>query len=224
MAEFTKKTSSSTAAKAGLGFGIAGTALGLLNSAGGLAGASILNRGIGEVHPVSCGMPYVFPSASIAQPVVTSVPMMPMAPAAPVVVAPEAGGCCGGGYVTNREMQLIRESSEKDSKIAKLESEKYTVEYVNASLAPVYGQLNALKQENCDLKATLAMESERRSCGDENLFTYVNGTFVPAMKSIDSRDINYHGVRPVLRPACCCNHHHESGQGNQQAAYTGTEN
>lgn len=42
-------------------------------------------------------------------------------------------------------------------------------------------EINALKLKALEEKLTgaIAVESERRSCGDQNIYNYVNGTFVP---------------------------------------------
>ena len=99
----------------------------------------------------------------------------------------------GGGYVTGRDLGLVHELSSKDATIAKLEAEKYTDNRVTLLVAEL-GQL----------KADLAMETERRACGDRNLQTYVDGNYIKAEKSLNSRDINYHGCRPVIEPVHCC--------------------
>lgn len=131
-----------------------------------------------------------------------------VAPAAAPLVFPADPN---GGYVTEKEMCLIRENSSQGAVIAQLTAEKYTDNQISLALAPVYGELSKQKDDICDIKAALAMEIERRSCGDENLLTYVNGNFIKAEKSLNSCHINYHGVKPVIRPNddCCecgCNH------------------
>ena len=42
-------------------------------------------------------------------------------------------------------------------------------------------EINALKLDGIykELSGAIKLESERRSCGDQNLYNYVNGTFVP---------------------------------------------
>ena len=100
-----------------------------------------------------------------------------------------------GGYVSEKELGLVREIGSKDAAIAKLESEKYADNRVALLIAEIG-----------EMKANLAMESERRSCGDINLRTYVDGNYIKAEKTLNSREINYHGCEPVIRPVhdCCC--------------------
>jgi chromosome segregation ATPase len=47
---------------------------------------------------------------------------------------------------------------------------------LNYELKGVYREINCAKNE---LEGAIKLESERRSCGDRNLYEYVNGTFVP---------------------------------------------
>lgn len=174
MVEYKKKESSGVA-KAGLA-----TAIGV-----GAAGAlGLLNGGLLGNNGGILGNPVGYANA----PAVT-------------FAAAQAAGC---GYVTEKEMCLIRENGAQGSTIARLEAEKYTDAHIVAALGPVYGELAKQNGEICDLKAAMAMETERRACGDERLLTYVDGNFVKAEKSINSRHINYHGCEPVIRPKHCC--------------------
>lgn len=50
----------------------------------------------------------------------------------------------------------------------------------------VYRELNSTKRE---LEGAVSLESERRKCGDENLYCYVNGTFVPGKLIMPSSSI-----------------------------------
>ena len=51
-----------------------------------------------------------------------------------------------------------------------------TNERLNYEIKGVYRDIHSAKKE---LEGGIALESERRCCGDKNLFEYVNGTFVP---------------------------------------------
>ena len=51
-----------------------------------------------------------------------------------------------------------------------------TNERLGYEIKGVYRDIHSAKKE---LEAGIALESERRCCGDKNLFEYVNGTFVP---------------------------------------------
>lgn len=51
-----------------------------------------------------------------------------------------------------------------------------TNERMGYEIKGVYRDIHSAKKE---LEGAIALESERRSCGDKNLFEYVNGTFVP---------------------------------------------
>lgn len=149
--EFASKGLAGTA----LGFGIGGAALGLLN--GGLGG--ILGTGSGENAPVS-----------------------------------------------RYDMNLIRDNMAKDGEIALLKADKYTDQKfadlndryserfrnieselarqavhnqrTEDSFALAQADLHAVKNE---LKHDIAMEAERRCCGDNAIVTYTNATFYPKM-------------------------------------------
>jgi hypothetical protein len=47
---------------------------------------------------------------------------------------------------------------------------------LNYEMKGVYREIDCVKNE---LEGAIKLESERRSCGDRNLYEYVNGTFVP---------------------------------------------
>lgn len=180
--EYTKKPAgSSGVAKVGAVLG--GTALGV----------SLLNGGgLGNLFGGARQAGFVYPQGTVVTVDASGVPVY--------------GGACGC-YVTEKEMKLIRESSEKDAEIAQLRSEKYADSQITMSLAPVYAELGKQKDEICDLKAAIGMETERRACGDEKLLEYVKGNYIKAEKMINGRDVNYHGCKPVIRldrDDCCC--------------------
>jgi|GEM_PF-7103603 hypothetical protein len=188
MAELiSKNTGSSTTSKAALGFGVAGTALALMNG-----GANILG-GINPIAPVRYAAPPVAPGAFYGG-----------GAAVDLNIAPGGVYYHNGGYVTEKEMHIYRELDKSQNENAVLRSEKYTTEHVSAALAPVYFELKKQGDEICDLKTAYALETERRACGDERLLEYVNGNYIKAEKSINGRSINYHGCRPVITTDCCC--------------------
>lgn len=187
MAEYYKKAGSSTTSKAALGLGIAGTALGV----GALGGGGVLGN---LFAPRQVGFGYGAPVAPVASVDINGFP-----------VYAGYSGCCGNQHVTEKEMGLIRELEKTGNENSVLRAEKYTTEQISLSLAPVYGMLNQQNQEICDLKAGLAMETERRACGDEKLLEYVKGNYIKAEKSINSKTINYHACKPVIEiDDCCC--------------------
>lgn len=47
-------------------------------------------------------------------------------------------------------------------------------------------RIDALRAET---QAAISLESERRECGDQNLYTYVNGTFVPGVLKMPRKAI-----------------------------------
>jgi hypothetical protein len=129
MAEFASKG----VAGAGLGLGIAGTALGLLNN----GGNGLFNLGNNSSNNV------------VADELASALPFM-------------AGTMVNGGfnrssqecfektYVSQHELDMQNECSQKDSTIAKLESEKYT-DSVGLEVYKYFDeQLKTLNQKLCD--------------------------------------------------------------------------
>lgn len=110
-----------------------------------------------------------------------------------------------GGYATQRDLGYVQQLSSKDAEISKLQGEKYADQQIVASLGPVYTMLNNQSTEICNLKMGLAMETERRECGDRNLRTFVEGNYIPAEKALNSNAIDWHGVKAVLQPVDNCN-------------------
>lgn len=167
MVEYVKKpTTSSTAAKTALGFGIAGTAIGLLNG-----GANLINPA------AAFGVPRV----SYGAPAVTVAP-------APFVAE---GGC---GYVSDKEMCLIRENSGKDAVIAQLSAEKYADNLVEARTAPLIARI-------CNLETAEAVNAAR----DQDFRRYVEREFVHQPKASMRESIV---VCKQCGCECDCNHGH----------------
>lgn len=149
----------------GLGLGIAGTALGLLN--GGLSG--------------------LWGGAAV-----------PMG-------APAFSGNCSQNMPVNRyELELQQKIAEKDAQIALRDANTYgdqkmleLYKYVDGELKDIRGALCSQAVHNQktedsfvlarqdiasvkeELSREIAMEAERRCCGDNSIVTYANATFYP---------------------------------------------
>lgn len=137
-------------AGAGLGTGIAGLSLGVLNS---------MNNGGGILGGLFGG-----------------------------------GNCAGAGIAGMGAMAAI---SAKDAEIGQLKAEKYAdavgintfrevlslIDKKDEKYSQLFRDLNTEAVNNrlelCDLKGAIKLESERRAAGDQNLYNYVNATFVP---------------------------------------------
>lgn len=184
--EMNHEYASKGVAGAGLGTGIAGLSLGVLNSLGGLAGLGGLFGGR---------------TASAQNDVLTA-----MLTAAMV----NGRGCppCGSDCdpVTQREMRLVQEIAAKDSQIALRDADTYTDQknlemyrYIDGQIKEIAATLGAqavqnqatkdsfqLLQERLDccckrLEAAIDVEAKERRCGDNAIVNYVNATFYPKM-------------------------------------------
>jgi len=141
--EYVKKAApSSSTAKTALGFGIAGTALAAL---GGLGGGGVVGNVLGVPRAYGPGW------------------------GGPVAFNEGYGGC---GYVTEKEMHLIRESSGKDATIARLEAEQYANRLVEIKTAPMNDKI-------CALETTMAVNAAR----DQDFRRYVESAFVHQPKA-----------------------------------------
>lgn len=171
-------------AGAGLGTGIAGLSLGVLNSLGGLAGLGGLFGGRTTV------------TGNDALTALMTADLLRCRSAVP------CGGDCDP--VTQREMRLVQEIAAKDSQIALRDANTYNdqkalemYKYVDGRLREVEAQLSAQAVKNqatqdsfqllserlqccCDKQAA-ALECERkeRRCADDIIVNYVNQTFYP---------------------------------------------
>ena len=193
MAEFATKGVAGT----GLGLGIAGTALGLLN---GLGGGGTANGGIGGLLGGLLG---------------TNQPPMGLADYAVLMGALGGGsGHCGTcAPVCNEDHFVNRYESGKDARIAELETEVklrdanvYTLGEMNAMRNYVDGQFREIRDSLCgqavinqktadsfervhddimcvkgNLEGQIAAERAARCCGDNAIVTYANATFYPKM-------------------------------------------
>lgn len=180
--EMSHEYASKGVAGAGLGTGIAGLSLGVLNSLGGLGAVSGL-----------------FGSRNAAQNDVLTALLT-----AQMLHGGRAGISCGGDCdpVTQREMRLLQEIAAKDSQIALRDADTYTdqknlemYKYIDGQIKEIAATLSAqavqnqatkdsfqLMQERLDcccqrLETAIKAEAKERRCGDNAIVNYVNQTF-----------------------------------------------
>ena len=182
--EMNHEYASKGVAGAGLGTGIAGLSLGVLNSLGGLGALSgVLG---GRSTPAQNDILTAMLTAELLRGR-TAVP---------------CGSDCDP--VTQREMRLVQEIAAKDSQIALRDANTYNdqkalelYKYIDGRFQEVAAQLSAQAVQNqatkdsfqllqerldcCCEKQTAALECERRErkCADDTIINYVNQTFYP---------------------------------------------
>ena len=197
-------------AGAGLGTGIAGLSLGVLNSMGGLAGLTGLFGGR---------------SSAAQNDVLTALLTTEM-------LRGRSGVSCGSDCdpVTQREMRLVQEIAAKDSQIALRDANTYgdqkmleLYKYMDGKLIEFEKQFGAQAVQNqatkdsfqllqermecCrnELKGDISRERDERRCGDNAIVNYVNATFYPKMVA----DVTTGTTTTAQRtynplPACSC--------------------
>lgn len=174
--EVEKDYASKGVAGAGLGTGIAGLALGVMNAAGGLGALALGNRNPAPTAPIMPAMPYGY----------------------------GWGGCSENMPVSRYELDREQQLAAKDSEIALLKANAYndqkSVElyaYIDGQLKDIRATLSAQAVHNqrtedsfalvrqdvecvrSDLSKDIKIEAERRCCGDNAIVTYANATFYP---------------------------------------------
>lgn len=174
--EVEKEYASKGVAGAGLGTGIAGLSLGVLNAMGGLGALALGNRNTVPAAPVMPAMPYGM----------------------------GWGGCSENMPVSRYELDREQQLAAKDSEIALLKANTYndqkTLElyaYIDGQLKDIRATLSAQAVHNqrtedsfalvrqdvacvrSDLSKDIKIEAERRCCGDNAIVTYANATFYP---------------------------------------------
>nr|DAI84770.1 MAG TPA: hypothetical protein [Caudoviricetes sp.] len=185
MVEVEKDYASKGVAGAGLGTGIAGLSLGVLNSLGGLGALAMGNRN------------------QAAAPVIPAVPYGGFG----LGGWNGFGGCCSDNMpVTRYDMDKERDIAAKDAEISLLKANIYNDQKTLELYAYVDGQLKDIRQSLCnqavhnqrtedsftlvrqdveavrsELSKDIKMEVERRCCGDNAIVTYANATFYPKM-------------------------------------------
>lgn len=182
--DINKEYASKGVAGAGLGTGIAGMALGVINSLGGLAGLG----GMFNNRASDCGNDML--SAMVLADFMRGRGAVP------------CGSDCDP--ITQREMRLVQEIAAKDSQIALRDANTHgdqkaleMYKYVDERLRAIEAQLSQqavnnqatkdsfqLLQERlecCCEKQSAALECERRErkCADDTIVNYVNQTFYP---------------------------------------------
>lgn len=180
MVEVEKDYASKGVAGAGLGTGIAGLSLGVLNAMGGLGALALGNR--------------------------NAVPTTPVMPAMPYGMGWGFGGCSENTPVSRYELDREQQLAAKDSEIALLKANTYNDQKALELYAYIDGQLKEIRKTLCDqavhnqrtedsftlarqdiaavksdLTREIQIEAERRCCGDNSIVTYANATFYPKM-------------------------------------------
>lgn len=178
--EVEKDYASKGVAGAGLGTGIAGLSLGVLNAMGGLGALALGNR--------------------------NAVPTTPVMPAMPYGMGYGWGGCSENMPVSRYELDREQQLAAKDSEIALLKANTYNDKKSLELYAYIDGQLKDIRKTLCDqavhnqrtedsfvlarqdiaavkseLTREIQIEAERRCCGDNSIVTYANATFYPKM-------------------------------------------
>lgn len=93
--------------------------------------------------------------------------------------------------VTSSFIETGKELAVLNTKVQCLEERLTTMnastnERLGYEIKGVYRDIHSTKKE---LEGAIALESERRCCGDKNLFEYVNGTFVPGKLIMPSSSV-----------------------------------
>lgn len=176
MVDVEKEYASKGVAGAGLGTGIAGLSLGVLNAMGGLGALALGSRNL--AHP----MPYGTVGYACA------------------------GVCSENMPVSRYELDREQQIAAKDSEIAMLKANTYNDQKTLEMYAYIDGQLKDIRKTLCDqavhnqrtedsfvlvrqdvasvkseLSKDIKIEAERRCCGDNSIVTYANATFYPKM-------------------------------------------
>lgn len=183
-----KEYASKGVAGAGLGTGIAGLSLGVLNSVGGLAGLFGANA----------------PRSSSA-----GTCAVDMAAAMMAASWMRGAGCgCGSDCdpVTQREMTLTQRLAEKDTQIALRDAVTYTdrqnldmYKYIDGRINEIKATLGEQAVQNqankdsfvllqqqmaadkAELQKDICCEKKERRCADDTIVNYLNATFYPKM-------------------------------------------
>lgn len=212
--EMNHEYASKGVAGAGLGTGIAGLSLGVLNSLGGLGALSGL---LGRTSPAQNDAAAAMIGALTAG----------------MVSGRSCSAPCGNDCdpVTQREVRYLQEIAAKDAQIALRDADKYTDQkslemyrYIDGQIKEIAATLSAqavqnqatkdsfqLIQERLDccchrLETAIQAEAKERRCGDSAIVNYVNQTFYPK----EVADVTVGTTMTVQKtynplPACNCN-------------------
>lgn len=204
--EMNKEYASKGVAGAGLGTGIAGLSLGVLNSVGGLAGLMGANAPRNNSGGTCAG---------------------DMAAAMMAASWMRGAGCgCGSDCdpVTQREMSLTQKLAEKDTQIALRDAVTYTdrqnldmYKYIDGRINEIKATLSEQAVQNqankdsflmlqqqqaadkAELKKEICCEAKERRCADNTIVNYVNATFY-AKKAADVTTGTTSTSQPVFNP------------------------
>lgn len=179
---------------AGLGLGIAGTALGVLNS-------GVLGNGCGNGWANGLFGGCNRTGADLGAGVALGAMMGGVSGC-----GHDGHGCSENTLVNRYEMTLQQDNAAKDAEISLLKANIYgdqklleVYKYFDGELKDVRAELCSQKVHNqrtedsfvlarqdiaavkAELSREIAMEAERRCCGDESIVSYVNSTFYPKM-------------------------------------------
>lgn len=185
--DMNKEYASKGVAGAGLGTGIAGLSLGVLNSVGGLAGLA----GLGAPRNNSGACANDMAAAMMAAACVRG-----------------AWSGCGNDCdpVTQREMSLTQKLAEKDTQIALRDAVTYTdrqnldmYKYIDGRINEIKATLGEQAVQNqankdsfilvqqqmaadkAELKKDICCEKKERRCADDTIINYLNATFYAKM-------------------------------------------
>ena len=213
--EMNHEYASKGVAGAGLGTGIAGLSLGVINALGGMAGLSGLLGGNGWSRSTAAQNDVL--TAALTASMVNS----------------RSGVPCGSDCdpVTQREMRLVQEIAAKDSQIALRDANTYGDQKILELYKYIDGkhiefekqfaaqavqnqatkdsfQLLQERQECCcqRLETAIQAEARERRCGDNAIVNYVNATFYPKMVAdvtTGTTTTAQSTYNPL--PACTCN-------------------
>lgn len=208
--EMNREYASKGVAGAGLGTGIAGLSLGVLNSLGGLGALA----------------------GTLGRPTTAQNDILTTALTAEMIRGRSYTAPCGSDCdpVTQREMKLLQEIAAKDSQIALRDADTYTDQkslemyrYIDGQIKEIAATLSAqavqnqatkdsfqLMQERLDcccerLKTAIEAEAKERRCGDNAIVNYVNQTFYPkqvADVTVGTTMTPQRTYNPL--PACTC--------------------
>lgn len=211
MAEFASKGVAGT----GLGLGIAGTALGLLNGGAGLL--NTVGNGIGNCNSCSpCGKGNSEYTCLVTQ--------------SESKLRERISELESEKYTDNAIITAYKDTyaqfTAQDQKIANVVKDTTgaliesgtAIAKLNEQIACLKEQLNSkfeftnqkmdyeIKAARTEAANMVALEGERRACGDEKLLAYVNGHFIPGTLKLPEKEICYTGRYVAdLIPNPCCN-------------------
>ena len=215
MAEFASKGVAGT----GLGLGIAGTALGLLNGGSslltnGLVGANGCGNCMNKTNCGNCGN-----CGSVYHCPVTQHESEMQGR-----IAELEGQKYTDAAIITAYKDTYAQFTAQDNKIANVVKDTtgalietgQAVARLNEQVACLKEQLNSkfdftnqkmdyeIKAARTEAANMVAMEGERRACGDEKLLAYVNGHFIPGTLKLPEREICYGRYVATLEENPCC--------------------